>query len=332
MRTEMISELPALKQVRVSYIIATKNRAIFLERALQNIREFIEPIDELIIIDGMSSDGTTMVVERNADIVATFVSEPDKSEAHAFNKGLFRARGRFIKMLTDDDYVFPDAMRAAVAALEKNPEIDVLLCGGEFWNASVDPITSAGYCFLPINMPLNAENVFKYLCSGLGLLCNRTALEKTGGIRSDYHCADLDFLQRIFECECVIRYLDLKLYRGYIYSHSGVNNQGLVSRDFARIDLRRGELLKALSSLPHAELRFVSNEHLDKCIREINVALHQASKTKLRIGIDVLAGLIRLARPMFRTGCIFYRRMCSHSAKTLVPDPGSMPNWSGLMR
>ena len=41
---------------RVSYIITTRNRASFLDKALENVREFITPEDELIITDGGSTD------------------------------------------------------------------------------------------------------------------------------------------------------------------------------------------------------------------------------------------------------------------------------------
>ena len=97
--------------VRVTYLITTRNRGKFLKQTLSNVREFITPEDELIIIDGLSTDDTREVVEHNRDIVGTFLSEKDFGEAHAFNKGLFRARGRYIKPITDDDYYYPDAMR-----------------------------------------------------------------------------------------------------------------------------------------------------------------------------------------------------------------------------
>ena len=58
-------------------------------------------------------------MERNQDIVTTFLSEEDFGEAHAFNKGLFRARGRYIKPITDDDYYYPDAMRQVIQEIEQ---------------------------------------------------------------------------------------------------------------------------------------------------------------------------------------------------------------------
>ena len=41
---------------RVTYIIATRNRASHLDRALDNVAEYLAPEDELILIDGQSTD------------------------------------------------------------------------------------------------------------------------------------------------------------------------------------------------------------------------------------------------------------------------------------
>src|SRR5438552_2253644 len=125
----MVSSDP--RDIRVSYIITTRDRAEYLARTLANVREFITEADELLICDGGSTDATAEVVARNRDVVTHFQSEPDRGEAHGYNKGILLARGRFIKLLTDDDYIYPDAMRAAIRVLDDHPDIDALVCGGE---------------------------------------------------------------------------------------------------------------------------------------------------------------------------------------------------------
>src|SRR5439155_11758122 len=85
------------RPVRVSYVLSTRNRADLLDRALAGARELVGREDELIVVDGGSTDRTAAVVEAHADIVSVFLSEPDTGEAHGLNRGLLRARGRFIK-------------------------------------------------------------------------------------------------------------------------------------------------------------------------------------------------------------------------------------------
>ncbi len=155
--------------VRVSYVITTKNRATYLDKALANVREFIEPMDELIIIDGKSTDATAEVVARNRDIVTLFISEPDQGEGHAFNKALFRAKGRYIKGISDDDYFYPDAMRRLVAEMEANPDVDAIQAGGELWDRCGSTEKFIGYAFLHRSLPAATERIFD-IVSGLGLI------------------------------------------------------------------------------------------------------------------------------------------------------------------
>src|SRR5260221_10678427 len=100
--------MPGSKDIRVSYLITTRNRALFLERTLANIREFLTSADELIIVDGASTDHTSEVVDRNRDIITHFISEPDFGEAHGFNKAVLLSRGWWVKFISDDDYIYPD--------------------------------------------------------------------------------------------------------------------------------------------------------------------------------------------------------------------------------
>ncbi|MDP3880116.1 MAG: glycosyltransferase, partial [Dehalococcoidales bacterium] len=115
---------------RVSFIVATRNRAEYLMQALERSRTLVTPEDELIIIDGGSTDNTAEVVRKYSDIVDIFISEPDKGPGHAFSKGMLLARGKYLKQLPDDDIVHPSAMEQSIRVMEEHPEIDLLVCGG----------------------------------------------------------------------------------------------------------------------------------------------------------------------------------------------------------
>ena len=131
--------------IRISYLIVTRNRAKYLEKTLANVREFISPADELIIVDGNSTDETAALIAKNRDLVTVFVSEPDRSEGHAVNKAIARANGRFVKFVTDDDYIYPAAMIELAKVAEENPTIDAFQCGGEYWDCQGDVPTFGGY-------------------------------------------------------------------------------------------------------------------------------------------------------------------------------------------
>ncbi len=227
-------------QVRVSYLITTRNRAEFLERTLTNVREFIEPQDELIVIDGGSSDGTAELAARSADVISQFVSERDLGEGHAFNKGLFLSRGRYIKPITDDDYFYPEAMRKLVSAIEANPDIDAIQCGGERWIVEAGESKFCELLFLPDHMEPTAEAIFDNAACGLGILIRRSALMQTGGVSNNYVSVDGDLICRLVECGCRLRYLDVNLFRVYLRPHSNGNRAKDMERDRLRIAIRLG--------------------------------------------------------------------------------------------
>ena len=227
---------------RVSYIMATRNRASYLERTLANVREFIESQDELIIVDGGSTDTTRDVVASNLDIIAVFVSEPDHGEAHAINKAIFRARGRYIKPITDDDYYFPDAMRRVIEVMEEHPEIDAIQCGGEAWDLRSGKPVFDGLRFLPSDVPASPRAVFANAMSGLELILTKDAVERIGGVSSNYKAVDADLICRLIECCCVLRYLDIKLFKWHFYPHFNLNEVAKSPHDFALINLRLGNL------------------------------------------------------------------------------------------
>ena len=228
---------------RISFILATKNRARFLEKSLKSHRELIGPRDELIIIDGKSSDNTAAVVAKNSDIVDIFVSEEDISEGNATNKGTLLARGKYVKLLTDDDFFYKDAIEKAYRVMEKNPQIDVLLCGGVKKRGE-----EIGYVFVPKGVEYGAgiANIFKYGGCGLGLLIRRSAFSSIGLFNSRALSMDVDFLAQAIATGAIVKFCRLKMYTHNIEAHSAsVTNLSKLNRDFDRIK-REHELGKDL--------------------------------------------------------------------------------------
>ena len=68
MKTDFDSNLAR----RISFVLTTKNRAPYLEKALQNFKELLGENDELIIVDCNSTDGTREIIRRNLDFINIF--------------------------------------------------------------------------------------------------------------------------------------------------------------------------------------------------------------------------------------------------------------------
>lgn len=206
--------------VRVSLILATKDRASFLKTALENIRQFKGPRDELIIIDGGSTDSTMDEIASVGNLVDIVITEPDDGEAHAFNKGVLLANGQFIKLLTDDDFVHPDAFEQAVQLFEQNADLDMLMCGGEKIRGNKRTVL-----YVPPDQKYgnDLESILKFGACGVGLFIKRSALAKTGLLNPRAVSVDLDYLANAVFNGAKISFARINLYEHVIHDHSGAS-------------------------------------------------------------------------------------------------------------
>ena len=105
-------------QALVSIIVPSFQQGRFIGATLDSILAQGYPSVEVIVIDGGSTDETVEVLKRYGDQIQ-WVSEPDKGQADALNKGLERAKGAIIGWLNSDDTYLPQAIEKAVHALGK---------------------------------------------------------------------------------------------------------------------------------------------------------------------------------------------------------------------
>lgn len=202
---------------RVSYILATRNRAEFLRKSLEAQRTLFSPEDELIIVDGHSSDHTAEIARQFSNLVDIFISEPDWGPADAWNKGILLARGKYVKLLTDDDTIHTEGMAQAIAAMEKHPEVDLLLCGGTKQRKNkistiwISPGTNYGS---------SVKDVFKHGSPGIGHVIRRQAFARIGLFDVVNLATDQEFAVRAISLGANIKFCRINLYHHPILDHS----------------------------------------------------------------------------------------------------------------
>src|SRR5262245_2815620 len=106
----------------VSTVIITRNRKDALSLVLDRLAEL--PVDETIVVDNGSSDGTADTVRARGDEVVLL--EPGANLGLAGrNLGAAEAKGDLLLMLDDDAYPLPGAVETLVAAFASQPRLGV---------------------------------------------------------------------------------------------------------------------------------------------------------------------------------------------------------------
>ena len=112
---------------RISIITPSFNQVQFLERTMHSVLDQGYPNLEYIIVDGGSTDGSVEIIRKYADRLAYWVSEPDRGQSHAINKGLQRATGEWAAWQNSDDIFYPGAFKNFAQMVQKNPRVDLII-------------------------------------------------------------------------------------------------------------------------------------------------------------------------------------------------------------
>jgi len=168
------------------------NSAAFLMETLDSVAAL--PVShQHIVIDGGSRDGTVELLSGRRDPDLVWVSEPDRGQPHAVNKGLGRASGELVAWLNADDTYVPQNVDRALGLFD-DPTIDAVF-------GFMEIVDEAGrkerlYRYEPFNWT-------RYLYLGDYLptptiIFRRELLERAGSLDERYgDSADYDFYLRL---------------------------------------------------------------------------------------------------------------------------------------
>lgn len=174
---------------KISVITPSLNSVKYIERAIQSVLSQNYENFEHIIVDAVSTDGTIDILKKYNHL--KWISEKDKGQSDAMNKGFNMSTGDVIVYLNIDDYFLPDAFKTIIPYFENGSKfvvgkVKVVMADGQYWinDPKVKHMDILRH-WEPNAFPGNPVGYF-YL---------REVQERVGGFNNDNDFAmDLEFL------------------------------------------------------------------------------------------------------------------------------------------
>lgn len=188
-----------MPEITLSYVLTTFNKLTFLKPVLNELIQNRKADEEIIVIDGSSTDGTPKYLGdlKSKGEIDLFLSEKDKGESHGFNKGFLRANGSLIKVITDDDaFNYPVIQKCKYYMLQ-NSDIDIM--AGNMGSISIDDINSLYWSSsFQDDFKLWKEGSLKnFFFNGTCLMIRKSSLNLTGLFNTRSLLADMEFTLRV---------------------------------------------------------------------------------------------------------------------------------------
>ena len=198
--------------VKVSIITPSYNQGQFIEETILSVLNQTYKHIEYIIVDGGSTDNTMEIVNKYRDQIDIIISEKDKGQSDAINKGFKLASGKLIGWINSDDILYPDCVEKIVELYTEHPD------GSIYYPASVDYIDSKGNFIQNKTRKITDKNYLlniDYSVIQQGSFYEQEALKKVNYVDERiYYCMDLDLWLRLLDV-CPIYYYEGKSLTGF---------------------------------------------------------------------------------------------------------------------
>lgn len=118
---------------KISVVTPSYNQGKYIEDAIKSVLSQNYPGFEHIIVDNCSTDETLEILKKYPHL--RWISEPDKGQSHALNKGFKMATGDIIGWLNADDYYLPNTFLKIVKPFHDHQDIDIVYGNWNFVDA-----------------------------------------------------------------------------------------------------------------------------------------------------------------------------------------------------
>jgi glycosyltransferase involved in cell wall biosynthesis len=211
--------------MKISIITPSFNQGRFIGRTLQSVATQAGAAIEHMVIDGASTDNTVGVLE-GFNPAVRWISEGDKGQAHAVNKGIRATDGDIIGWLNSDDIYYAGAIERVAGFFEANPAVDVVYGMADHIDVTDRPIES--YPTEPWDFERLKERCF--ICQP-ALFFRRRLLEQHGMLDETLnYCMDYEYWLRLGKAGVRFAYLEERLAGSRMYAENKTLSAGVKVR------------------------------------------------------------------------------------------------------
>lgn len=116
----------------VSIVTPSYNQDRYLEKTIRSVLSQTYPNIEYLIVDGDSQDRSVEIIQQYQDRITWWISEPDRGQTEAINKGFARAKGEYYAWINSDDTYEQNAVAEAVAYFQSHPDVGLVYGDANF--------------------------------------------------------------------------------------------------------------------------------------------------------------------------------------------------------
>ena len=218
----------------VSIVTPSYNQGRFLRRTIDSVLNQTYPNIEYVVMDGGSTDESVDILKSYGDRFR-WVSEGDRGQTNAINKGLATCSGQILAYLNSDDTLEPRAIEQVVAFFNDHPDVDFVYGLADYIDADdarTGEYATADYSF---------DRLVEDCCVCQPAAFWRARVPQTIGVFDEAldYTMDYDYWLRIGAAGLGVRHLRKKLAHSRLYPETKtMSARGAIYAEIFAISLK----------------------------------------------------------------------------------------------